>query len=117
MVEFATLSHFNVDQYAAYAQADYKILNNLTATAGVRYFHADIHEIDIEQQNIAPTMTPYGFDGRLCAGGYHHPVRHRGPTWGTNQKTTYNAALLWAVTPDLSFLRPGGFRIPDRRPQ
>lgn len=113
VLEFATNSQFDVRQYAVYAQGDYNLLKNLTATLGVRYFSASFDQTDIQQQNIAPTETPYGFDGGYALGDITTPYVTVDDQPGTNTKTTYNAALLWSVTSDLSLYAraASGFRI------
>ncbi len=98
------------NQYAVYAQADYHILENLTATAGIRYFNARVHESADNTQDIAPgagdggcafvtgcLTTPYQtFDGKA-----------------SESKTTYNFALLWKPTTEISLYAraASGFRI------
>ena len=106
-LEFGTIDTTDIDQYAAYAQADWRIIDPLTLTIGARYFSAKIADVAQSTQDIAPpnacnwvfgcVTIPYTtFDG------------------STNQsKTTYNFALLYRINPDLSlFARAAsGFRI------
>jgi outer membrane receptor protein involved in Fe transport len=112
-VEFANQDNFKVSQYAFYAQGDYKILPNLTATAGIRYFMADLHDSQVDQQDIAPTFDNMGH----CVGGYYCGVVTTPYVESTNQahesQPTYNVSLLWAATPNLSlYVRAAsGFRI------
>jgi outer membrane receptor protein involved in Fe transport len=106
-LEFGTIDDNDIKQYAAYAQMDWKIIDPLTLTVGARYFSATISDVVQSTQDIAPpnacnwvfgcVTTPYvTFDG------------------STKQtKTTYNAALLYNVTPDVNvYVRAAsGFRI------
>lgn len=84
-------------QYAAYAQADYKILPKLTLTLGGRYFSANIDDAAntgfFPSDNFIPFGTP-------------SPEAHQ-------SKPTYNVALLWQATPDWSLYGrvATGFRI------
>lgn len=112
-VEFANEDQFRVDQYAFYAQGDYKILPNLTATVGVRYFMADLHDQQIDQQDIAPTFDGLG----NCVGGYVCGVvttpHLSSKATAHESQPTYNFSLLWKATDDLSlYVRAAsGFRI------
>lgn len=111
-VEFANADRFAVEQYALYGQVDWKILPNLTATVGARYFSASIHDEQINEQNIAPTQTPSGFDGGYVLGDITTPyVSSTGHT--TESKPTFNFSLLWQVDPDVSLYAraASGFRI------
>jgi len=111
-VEFANQDHFVANEYAVYAQGDYKILPTLTATIGARYFVADLRDEQTTQENIAPATTPYGFDGGYVLGDITTPyVSSRN---GSHEsEPTYNFALLWKATNDVSlYVRAAsGFRI------
>lgn len=111
-VEFANADHFRVNEYAFYGQGDYKILPNLTATIGVRYFLADLRDFQVTQQNIAPATTPYGFDGGYVLGDITTPYVSSSATAHESQPT-YNFALLWKATDNLSLYAraASGFRI------
>ncbi|MDR3513369.1 MAG: TonB-dependent receptor [Caulobacteraceae bacterium] len=112
-VEFANEDRFNVNQYAFYAQGDYKILSNLTATVGIRYFMADLRDEQINQQDISPTFDNNG----NCVGGYvcgvvtTPYVSSRSSTH--ESQPTYNFSLLWKATDNISlYVRAAsGFRI------
>lgn len=85
------------EQFAAYAQADYKILDNLTLTVGGRYYTADI--LDLEGTVFFPRDNFRPFESNRNE--------------ATQKKPTYNVALLWEVNPDLSLYTrvASGFRI------
>ena len=111
-VQFANSHRQTTDQIAFYTQGDYKILPNLTATFGFRYFYARIEQEEITQQNIAPTVAPYGFDCAYVLGCVTIPyVTSR--TDGVEKQPTYNFALLWEATPDVSVYGriASGFRL------
>lgn len=111
-VQFANNGRQTTDQVAFYTQGDYKILPTLTATFGFRYFKANVEDELITQQNIAPGLTPYGFDGGYVLGAVTKP--YVSTTGGGPQNApTYNASLLWQATPDVSFYirAASGFRL------
>jgi iron complex outermembrane receptor protein len=106
-LEFGTIDTTDIDQYAAYAQVDWKITDPLTLTIGARYFSATISDVAQSTQDIAPpnacnwvfgcVTVPYNtFDGS-----------------DRQNKTTYNLALLYKINPDLSLYAraASGFRI------
>lgn len=101
--EFGTNSQRVIDQYAVYAQADWKILPTVTATAGIRYFSADIHDVVTNLQTVFPD---YVF------GNVTVPST-TGDTKGSNHKPSYNAAVLWKVSPSISVYAraASGFRV------
>ena len=111
-IEFANSDHFRVNEYALYAQGDYKILPNLTATVGIRYFMADLRDFQVTQQNIAPALTPTGFDGGYVLGDITTPYVSSSATSHESQPT-YNFSLLWNATDDISLYAraASGFRI------
>jgi iron complex outermembrane receptor protein len=101
--EFGTNTQRYIDQYAAYAQADYEILPNLTATLGIRYFKADIRDVVTNLQTVFPDFV---------FGNVTTPTV-TADRKGSNDKTSYNAALLWKPTNDISIYAraASGFRI------
>jgi outer membrane receptor protein involved in Fe transport len=101
--EFGTNTKRSVGQYALYAQGDYKISETLTATVGLRYFKADIHDIITNLQTVYPD---YIF-------GVVTTPSKTGDSRGSNDKPSYNVALLWKATPDISVYAraASGFRI------
>ena len=120
-VQFANESRQTTDQVAVYGQADWKITPTLTATAGIRYFTANIEYELITQQNIAPNFaTAFSFN---CAADSPQNQAYllgcvtrpylSASLGGTQSQPTYNFALLWQATPDVSFYAraASGFRI------
>lgn len=111
-VEFANEDHNSNNQYAFYAQGDYKILPNLTATVGVRYFMADLTDYQVDQQDIAPV-----FVNGNCVAGYVCGVvtvpHIASRSTAHEAQPTYNISLLWKATDDVSlYVRAAsGFRI------
>jgi outer membrane receptor protein involved in Fe transport len=101
--EFGTNTHRVIDQYAGYAQGDLRILDTLTATVGIRYFKADIHDVVTNLQTVFPDFV---------FGNVTTPSV-TGNTKGSNHKPSYNGALLWKATPDISvYVRAAsGFRV------
>jgi outer membrane receptor protein involved in Fe transport len=101
--EFGTNSERVISQYAFYGQADYKILPTVTATAGIRYFSADIHDTVTNLQTVFPDFV----FGNVTVPSI------TGNTRGSNHKPSYNFALLWKATPDISFYAraASGFRV------
>lgn len=104
-VLYANAVNTKIDQYAVYGQADLDILSNLTLTAGIRYLTADLDMATYGVQDISSTCgwvqgcvtTPYqSFAGK-----------------SSQSKTTYNFALLWKATPDISLYAraASGFRL------
>lgn len=101
--EFGTNNKRVIDQYAFYGQADYKIVDTLTATLGLRYFSADIHDVVTNLQTVFPDFV---------FGNVTTPSI-TGDSKGSNSKTSYNAALLWQATNDISLYAraASGFRL------
>jgi outer membrane receptor protein involved in Fe transport len=101
-LQYATNKTAPTEQYAAYGQADWEIMPKLTATVGGRYFHAVIKThtdslVDIfNYSNGLPTIPTVINDSRV-----------------TNHKLSYNFALRYAFTPDVSVYAraASGFRI------
>jgi outer membrane receptor protein involved in Fe transport len=111
-VQFSNASLETISQFAFYTQADWKILPDLTATAGIRYFTSDIRYSLTTLQNIAPTGTPTGFDCGYVLGCVTTPYLASSQR-GTESQPTYNFSLLWAATPDVSVYGriASGFRL------
>jgi len=102
-VKNESISDETVSQWAVYAQADYHIFSNLTATAGIRYFHADISNYGVAIQNIAPDWAI----GKISIPAVNQNAQ-------TSQHSpSYNFSLLYKVTPDVSIYGriASGFRI------
>lgn len=101
--EFGTDNERTVKQYAAYAQADYKLVDTLTATVGIRYFKADIRDVITNLQTVFPDFV---------FGNVTTPSV-TGDQKGSNKKPSYNASLLWQASDDISvFVRAAsGFRV------
>ncbi|HUO12155.1 MAG TPA: TonB-dependent receptor [Caulobacteraceae bacterium] len=111
-VQFANNGRQTTDQVAFYTQADYKILPTLTATVGFRYFIANVEDELITQQNIAPSVTPYGFDCGYVLGCVTKPYISTQAS-GTQKSPTYNFSVLWQMTPEVSLYAraASGFRL------
>jgi outer membrane receptor protein involved in Fe transport len=101
--EFGTNTFHNVGQYALYAQGDYKLLDNLTATVGIRYFAASIHDTVENLQTVYPDF----IFGRITTPSI------TGNTHGSNTSPSYNFSLLWRAESNISlYVRAAsGFRI------
>jgi len=101
--EFGTNSQRVIDQYAFYAQADYSLLRTVTATLGIRYFSADIHDVITNLQTVFPDFV---------FGNVTTPSVS-GDNKGRNSKTSYNAALLWKASESISLYAraASGFRL------
>ena len=111
-VQFANSHRQTTDQLAFYTQGDYKLTPTLTLTVGFRYFYARLEQAEITQQNIAPTTAPYGFDCAYVLGCVTIPYQ-TSHTDGVEKQPTYNFALLWQATPDVSVYGriASGFRL------
>jgi outer membrane receptor protein involved in Fe transport len=111
-IQFANDSLETVSEYALYAQADWKILPTVTATAGIRYFSANIAYDLTTLQNIAPSETPTGFDCGYVLGCVTTPYLASSQK-STESQPTYNFSLLWTATPDFTVYGriASGFRI------
>lgn len=92
----------DIDQMAVYAQGDFDITEQLRATAGIRYYHANILRITDEYQNLNT-----GFFGVVDTPILGTPNRAK------ESSPSYNFSLLYKATPDISlFARAAsGFRI------
>jgi outer membrane receptor protein involved in Fe transport len=101
--EFGTLNYQNTQQTAYYAQADYKVIENVTATVGIRYYTANIQTKTLNLQTVYPD---YIF-------GILTPTTVTDQRSGTNSAPSYNFALMWKPNTDTSFYvrAASGFRI------
>ncbi|MCC7274488.1 MAG: TonB-dependent receptor [Alphaproteobacteria bacterium] len=118
-IVFSTVDNIDVEQYALYAQGDYEITSQLTATVGIRYYSADIKDYGTIQQDVFATNP-------VCAEHYNVPrpvcgfalgditvpyARESGDS--SESKTTFNFSLLYEMNDDVSFYAraASGFRI------
>jgi len=101
-IPYAIGSRRIVDQWAAYGQVDWEIVPDLTATAGVRYFSADIFN---SRQTIQDIIT--GLVNIVDVPESAVPRRSK------DSSPSYALSLLYEVTPDLSLYAraASGFRI------
>lgn len=101
--EFGTNTQRYIDQYAAYAQVDYEIVPALTATVGIRYFKADIRDVVTNLQTVFPDFVF----------GVVTTPSVTGDRKGTNEEPSYNFALLWKASDDISIYAraASGFRV------
>jgi len=102
VLEYATQLTRSVEQFALYGQVDWEIVPSLTATVGLRYFDADIHNQAMALQDIADwfrsvVTTPYATQDDEAS----------------ENKTSYNFALRYAISPEASIYArvASGFRI------
>lgn len=118
-IVFSTLDNIDVEQYALYAQGDYKVTDKLTVTLGARYYEANIKDYGLIQQDVFAQdpvcATYYTVPRPVCGfalGDVTDPY-DRGTTKSSENKPTYNISLLYEATADTSFYtRAGsGFRI------
>lgn len=112
---YQTIFERSVSQWAAYAQADYELTDALTATAGIRYYHAKIEDDGLQVQDIAgppdfavPVPVPSWAANGLITDPY---VVQDDET--TESSPSYNFSLLWEADPNLSFFArvASGFRV------
>lgn len=103
LYEFGTRTKRGVGQYALYAQGDYAITPTLKATLGIRYFEAKIHDTVTNLQTVFPDYA-FGIVTRPSITGDNR---------GKNTNTSYNASILWEMSPDVSFYAraASGFRL------
>lgn len=101
--EFGTNTARTIDQYALYAQADWELVRGLTATVGARYFRAEVRDVVTNLQTVFPDFVF----------GVVTEPSITGDRKGTNEKPSYNFALLWEATPNISLYAraSSGFRI------
>ncbi|MEH6677750.1 TonB-dependent receptor [Phenylobacterium sp.] len=103
LYEFGTRTKRGVGQYALFAQGDYAITDTLTATVGIRYFEAKIHDTVVNLQTVFPD---YIF-GQVTTPSI------TGDSRGSNSHTSYNYSLMWEATPDINVYAraASGFRL------
>jgi iron complex outermembrane recepter protein len=101
--EFGTNTARTIDQYALYAQGDLEIVPGFTATVGARYFRAEVRDLVTNLQTVFPDFVF----------GVITTPSVTGDRKGTNEKPSYNFALLWEATPNVSLYAraASGFRI------
>jgi iron complex outermembrane receptor protein len=101
-LEYATALRRKVSQYALYGQADWEIVPALTATVGLRYFHAKIHDEASSLQDIGDW-----FGGIVTTPYVTQDDRTK------EHKTSYNFALRYEFDKDLAVYArvASGFRI------
>ncbi len=101
--EFGTRTAREIDQYALYMQGDLEVVPTLTATVGGRYFHAEVRDVVTNLQTVFPDFVF----------GVITVPSITGDEKGSNKKTSWNFALLWEATPDVSLYAraSSGFRI------
>lgn len=101
--EFGTDTERTIDQYALYAQGDLEVVPGLTATAGIRYFRAKVRDVVTNLQTVFPDFVF----------GIVTTPSITGDRQGVNKKPSYNFAVLWEATRDISLYAraASGFRI------
>ena len=100
---FSRALQHNVDQYAAFGQADYNLTDTLTLTAGIRVYRGELNWMEYSNQSMRPAHTL--------------PVQ-TAPVTTLDEKsiennTSYNFSLGWRPTPEMSFYArvASGFRL------
>lgn len=101
-IPYAIGSRRTVDQWAAYGQVDWEVVPDLTATAGIRYFSADIFN---SRQTLQDIIT-----GLVDIVDVPDPALSRR---SKDSSPSYALSLLYEATPDLSLYAraASGFRI------
>ncbi len=101
-VEYATATTHDINQYAVYGQADYKLLDNLTATAG----SATSPPISRTPRRRSRTSSTSSFQRQTTPYGIEN-------SRGSESKPSFNFALLWKPTSDVSLYAraASGFRV------
>lgn len=90
-LEYSNNLRRRVSQYAIYGQADWEIVPNLTATAGLRYFSATVKDFGQNLQDISDW-----FGGVLTTPYITQDDRQK------ESKTSYNFALRYEFGPETS---------------
>ena len=92
----------DVDHTAVFGQVDYEFLPKWTLTAGVRYYEADLHYTELQNQGIRFPTSPV----------------QAAPIWTldaetTQDSTSYNFSLNWEPTDEITIYgrAASGFRI------
>jgi len=103
-LEYAVGTERTVEQWALYGQVDLELTQGLTATAGIRYFDASVHDVETTIQDIVPDWAAIG----LITTPYETMNEK-----ASENSPSYNFSLLYEATPDLSFFGrvASGFRI------
>ena len=114
---YAVGNQRTVEQWAVYGQVDFALLDNLTVTAGIRYFDASIHDYSIQIQDIAgppdfavfpgPPVASWAANGMITTPYVTDDSRAR------ENSPSYNFSALYEATPDMSFFArvASGFRV------
>jgi outer membrane receptor protein involved in Fe transport len=112
---YQTIFERRVKQWAVYAQTDFEVTPELTATAGIRYYHAKIADDGLQVQDIAgppdfavPVPVPsWAANGLITVPYVIQNDR------STESSPSYNFSLMWEATPHASlFARvASGFRV------
>lgn len=95
---------YHVDQYAVFGEASYKVLNNLTATVGLRYFSYDT-KVDESESGIGTTSgnaTPTTATYSTSASGIT-------PKFNLSYQPTSNLTFYTEIAKGF---RPGGVNLP-----
>lgn len=112
---YQTIFERRVKQWAVYAQGDFEITSELTATAGIRYYKAKIGDDGLQVQDIAGPpdfAVPVPVPSWAANGGITIPYVIQADR-STEDSPSYNFSLMWEATPDVSlFARvASGFRV------
>lgn len=112
---YAAENNRTVNQWAVYGQVNYEILDNLTASAGLRFYKAKIHDVGIQIQDIAGPpdfAVPVPVPSWAANGGITTPYVTQDDE-AEESSPSYNFSLLYEMTPDVSFFAraASGFRI------
>lgn len=105
VVLYSNTVDIKTKQYGIYGQADLKLLPNLTLTAGMRYMSAKINDVSYAVQDIS------GACGWVQ--GCVTTPRQTFNGGGRQSQKTYNFAVLYKPTPDISLYAraASGFRL------
>ncbi|MFV3077370.1 TonB-dependent receptor [Niveispirillum fermenti] len=94
----------SIDQYALFTEANYDLTEGLTATAGIRYYNADIAERKVTTQGLRFPTSPVQSTPAVAL-----------DESTSEDKISYNFALNYTANEDVSFyarvasgFRPGG---------
>lgn len=104
-VLYANSVDIKTKQYGIYGQADYRLLSNLTFTAGMRYMSATLHEVSWGLQDISSAC---GW-AQGCVTTPHQTFNGG----GDQSQETYNFAVLYKPTSNISLYAraASGFRL------
>jgi iron complex outermembrane receptor protein len=112
---YQTVFQRRVKQWAVYAQGDFEVTPELTATAGIRYYKAKIADDGLQVQDIAGPpdfVVPVPVPSWAANGLITDPYVVQNDR-STESSPSYNFSLMWEATPDVSlFARvASGFRV------